>query len=254
MAVIEGYTNAYVDLKKELGNQVKQLGLIFWRNYYSKNPVFLNDPLLPPYQLVFKSYLESKHYPFDPIDYLGIFTALGLLVDAKNNTANDEQNAHLLALGHSVTQQLLHKVNAYQIAKEVQNYQFKRRSGSGSRQRHETYQEIYEMFMNIFNKRVEEYWQQNNHAEGIWKSQTACVKDILKLNKKGECEEPELLEKFKQIKEKLGSPSSENLQFPIERTFREMLSAKLPSIPGSEKFFSRKKPTAKPKEKATSEL
>ena len=66
------------------------------------------------------------------------------------------------------------------------------------------------------------------------------------MNTEGEYEEPELAEKFEQTKEKL--------QFPDVRAFREMLSAKLPSIPDSEKFFSRKKPTTKSKEKIVPEL
>ena len=126
---IQEYTKAYIDLKLEFKHQIEHLSLVFWRSYYNKTPVvFLNESLLPPYQLLFKSFLESEQYPIDPIDYLGVFTALALLVDAQVDAKTAEQDAYLLALGHSISQKLLNKVNTYEIAKEIQSYQFKRRS------------------------------------------------------------------------------------------------------------------------------
>ena len=217
--------------------------LIIWHDFHSRSQVLLNKKTLPSTHHLFKSTTLSDTYPLDDLDYLGVFTALALFSDAEQafkEGVSESVVCSLVTLGYSVVQKLLNQADTYEIGRLANARQFKKKSGARMQKRTEKYQELYNLFMICFIQKVNNFYHTNGHVNNIWKSKASCVREILQLDKMHRCQNEDLLKKAKEIRQEI---APDTFDFPTNRTFDEHLTSQLPSIPDSELFFSRKKPT-----------
>ena len=248
--LINEYRLAYAKLRTEYlqkyNIEVTNPSLIFWRDYHDKTQVYLKSAILPPSKYVFNMNNRSFVYPLGDVDYLGIFTAIALVHDVQvsstpHETPSDTHHlSTLIILANNVVQKLLHQADSFEIAKKITDYQFKKDASGGGQRANEKYNDLKNIFIQCFTKKVNDFREQHGHDRHIWKSKAACIRDLLQLFDKGkQSNNPkiEITEKMQQIQESI---TEGTFKLPDVRTFDKHLTAHLLTIPDSQRFFSRK--------------